>query len=189
MKILVETSARHVHLTVSDFESLFGKNVKPTIKKELSQPGQFACVEKVDVIGDKDKIENVAILCPFRKQTQVEVSLTEARKLGIDAPIRASGNLANTPGCTLVGPSGVVKLQHGVIIAKRHIHIDPENAAKLNLKNNQIVKVSVPSSSRSLIFDEVRVCIDEEFLPAMHIDTDEANAAGIALGTYGEILL
>lgn len=115
--------------------------------------------------------------------------MTEARKLGIDAPIRASGNLANTPGCTLVGPSGVVKLQHGVIIAKRHIHIDPENAAKLNLKNNQIVKVSVPSSSRSLIFDEVRVCIDEEFLPAMHIDTDEANAAGIALGTYGEILL
>ncbi len=189
MKVLVETSARHIHLSKKDFEVLFGKDAKPAIKKELSQPGQFVCVEKVDIIGAKNEIKNVAMLCPFREQTQVEISLTDARKLGIAAPIRDSGDLSGTPGCTLVGPSGALKLEQGVIIARRHIHLDPATALKFILENNQLAEVKITSESRSLIFDDVRVCINENFRPAMHIDTDEANAAGITSETYGEILI
>ena len=189
LKILVETSARHIHLNKKDFEILFGENAQPTIKKELSQPGQFACVEKVNIIGARDEIKNVAILGPFRDQTQVEVSLTDARKLGIAAPIRDSGDLNDTPGCTLVGPNGSLKLAQGVIVARRHIHLDPTTALKFKLKAGQLVKVKISSEFRSLIFDNVRVCISENFLPAMHIDTDEANAAGITSEIYGEILI
>lgn len=189
MRILVETSARHVHLSKKDFELLFGRNAKPTLKKELSQPGQFACVEKVDIIGTKGEIKSVTILGPFREQTQVEISLTDARRLGIAAPIRDSGDLNVTPGCTLVGQNGALKLEQGVIIARRHVHLDPATALKFNLDNGQFVKVKITSESRSLIFDDVRVCIKGNFRLAMHIDTDEANAAGITSETYGEILI
>ena len=189
MKILVETSARHIHLSETDFEVLFGENTKPTIKKELSQPGQFACVEKVDVIGARDEIENVAILGPFRNQTQVEISLTDARKLGVTAPIRDSGDLNGTPGCTLVGPKGSLQLAQGVIVARRHVHLDPSTAIKFNLEDRQLVKVKVLSEARPLTFDGVRVCVSENFLPAMHIDTDEANAAGVTATAYGEIII
>lgn len=189
MKVLVETSARHIHLSKKNFEILFGKNAKPTIKKELSQPGQFVCVEKVNIIGDRDTIKNVAILGPFREQTQVEISLTDARNLGIAAPIRDSGDLSGAPGCTLVGPNGDLKLAQGVIVARRHIHLDPATAVKFNLEGGRLVKVNVLSESRSLIFDDVRVCINENFRPAVHVDTDEANAAGITSETYGEILI
>lgn len=189
MKILVETSARHIHLSKKDFEILFGENATPTRKKELSQPGQFACVEKVDIIGTKGEIKSVTILGPFREQTQVEISLTDARKLGIAVPIRDSGDLSGTPGCTLVGPNGTLRLSQGVMVARRHIHLDPKTALNFNLEDRQLVQVKITSESRSLIFDDVRVCIDENFRPAVHVDTDEANAAGITFGTYGEVLI
>lgn len=189
MKILVETSARHIHLSQHDFEILFGKNAKLTIRKNLSQPGQFACNERVNVVGPKNEIQNVSILGPLRNQTQVEISLTDARKLGLNVPIRESGDLADSPGCTLVGPMGELNIYEGVIAAKRHIHIDPQSAEKFNLKDNQIVKVKITSEQRSLIFDDVIVRVNENFSPAMHIDTDEANAAGINSNVYGEILL
>jgi putative phosphotransacetylase len=175
-------------LSKKDFELLFGRNTKPTLKKELSQPGQFACVEKVDIIGAKNEIKNVAILCPFREQTQVEISLTDARKLGIAAPIRDSGDLNVTPGCTLVGQNGALNLEQGVIIARRHIHLDPATAFKFNLEDGQLFKVRITSEFRSLIFDDVRVCINENFRPAVHVDTDEANAACAFGLCYGEII-
>ena len=188
MKILVETSARHVHLSFNDFKILFGKNAKLTLKKNLSQPGQFACFERVNILGSKSEISNVSILGPFREQTQVELSLTDSINLGIDVPIRLSGNISNTPGCTLVGPKGKVILSNGVIVAKRHIHLDLDTAQKFNLENNQNVKVKIDTEVRSLIFDDVVVRIDKNFSPAMHIDTDEANAAGIKGTIYGDII-
>lgn len=188
MKISIETSARHIHLSQQDFEILFGKDAKPTIKKELSQPKQFVCLEKVDVIGDKDELKKVAVLGPFRTQTQVEISATDARKLGIAATIRDSGDLVNTPGCTLVGSKGSLNLAQGVIVARRHIHLDPATALKFNLQDRQLVKVKILSKQRPLIFDSVRICVNENFLPTMHIDTDEANAAGIDSLTYGEVI-
>ena len=189
MKILVETSARHIHLSQHDFEILFGKNAKLTIRKSLSQPGQFACNERVSIIGPKNKIQSVPILGPLRNQTQVEISLTDARKLGLNVLIRDSGNLAGTSGCTLVGPMGELNISDGVIAAKRHIHIDPKSAENFNLKDEQYVKVKIYSEHRSLIFDDVVVRVNENFSPAMHIDTDEANAAGINSNVYGEIIL
>lgn len=189
MKILVETSARHIHLSQQDFEILFGKNTKLTIRKNLSQPGQFACNERVTIIGPKNEIQNVSILGPLRAQTQVEISLTDARKLGLNVPIRESGDLADSPGCTLVGPKGPLNISEGVIAAKRHIHIDPKSAESFNLQDGQNVKVKITSEYRSLIFDDVLVRVNENFSPAMHIDTDEANATGINSNVYGEILL
>lgn len=188
MKILVETSARHVHLSQHDFEILFGKNTKLTIKKNLSQPGQFACNERVSIIGPKNEIQSVSILGPLRAQTQVEISITDSKKLGLNAPIRESGNLSDSPGCILVGPKGRLNISEGVIVAKRHIHIDPKSAESFSLQDGQNVKVKITSEYRSLIFDDVLVRVNENFSPAMHIDTDEANAAGINSIAYGEIL-
>lgn len=189
MKILVETSAHHIHLCKSDFEILFGKNSELTNKKDLSQPGQFACFERLTVVGPKNELKNVTILGPLRNKTQVEISLTEARKLGINAPIRDSGNLINTPGCKLVGPNGSVNLENGVIAAKRHIHLDPATANKFNVKDGQKVHVAIESNDRSLTFDDVYIRVNDNFSPAMHIDTDESNAAGISTNTYGNIIL
>lgn len=189
MKILIETSARHIHLSAHDFGVLFGEGVGLTKRKDLSQPGQFASMERLTVVGPKNKIENVTVLGPLRNQTQVEISLTDARKLGITAPIRISGDIKNTPGCVLVGPHGSLDISNGVIVAKRHIHIDPKSAAKLNLQDNQSVNVRVKSEVRPLIFEDVVVRIAADFSPAMHIDTDEANAAGLGnLETFCEIL-
>ena len=137
-------------------------------------------MERLTIIGPSDKIENVSILGPLRDQTQVEISLTDARRLGIAAPIRISGDVYDTPGCTLVGPSGSVVIQNGVIVAKRHVHLDLKSAQEFNLKNNQFVSVRIQSELRSLIFEDVIVRVSENFLPVMHIDTDEANAAGIS---------
>lgn len=187
MKIFIEVSARHIHLSKQDFEVLFGKNAKFNIRKKLSQPGQFACNERVDILGPKNKIQNVSILGPLRPQSQVEISLTDAKKLGLNVPIRESGNIENSPGCTLIGPEGQLNLSCGVIAAKRHIHFDPASAQKFNLKDNQIVKVKIPSDFRSLIFDDVLVRVNKNFMPAMHIDTDEANSAGISSGVVGDI--
>ena len=187
MKIMVETSARHLHVSQEALEARFGKGAKLTNKKDLSQPGQFACEEKVKVVGPRGDI-TMSILGPVRRATQIEVAFTDARKLGIAAPVRESGDIAGTPGCKLVGPAGEIEIDCGVIVAKRHIHLTPENAKQYGLHDKQIVSVSVGGQGRKLIFGDVVVRVSDKFAPAMHVDTDEANAAGLAGTTDGEII-
>ena len=187
-KILVETSARHVHLTKEHIEVLFGAGHTLTKKKDLSQPGQFACEEKVTVVGPKNSLAKVSILGPARSADQVEVSLTDARTLGIDAPVRESGDIAGSGACKLVGPAGEIELKEGVIAAKRHIHFTPADAEAFGVADKQIVSVKVQSADRSLIFGDVVVRVSEKFAAAMHIDTDESNAACAAPGTMGELV-
>ena len=188
MKVLVETSARHVHVTKEVFEVLFGKGVELTKKKDLSQPGQFASNERVTVKGPKKDQPNVSILGPFRKACQVELSATDARSLGFDIAMRESGDIKGTPGCTLVGPCGEVEIAEGVIVAKRHIHMTPKDAQDAGVKDSEIVSVKVDSDGRSLIFGDVVIRVRDDFALAMHIDTDESNAGLVAPGTMGEIL-
>ena len=187
-EFLVETSARHIHLSEEAVEILFGKGYKLTPKKELSQPGQFACEERVTVVGPKKELAGVSILGPCRPATQVEISLTDARSIGVKAPIRESGDLEGSGGCKLVGPKGEVELKDGVIIAKRHIHMTPADAEKYNLVDKQIVNVKVESDGRALIFGDVIVRVSPSYALAMHIDTDESNAASCAPGMEGDIL-
>lgn len=187
-KVLVETSARHVHVTDADLETLFGKGAKLTPKKDLSQPGQFACVERVDIIGPKRELKNVSILGPTRSATQVELSLTDARSIGVNAPVRESGDVAGSGACKLVGPCGEVELQEGVIAAKRHIHATPADAERLGLSDKQIVSVKIDSDGRSLVLGDVVVRVSKNYSWAMHIDTDESNAAGCSGEVYGEII-
>lgn len=187
MKIMVETSAHHLHVTEETFKTLFGEGVELTNKKDLSQPGQFVCFEKVGIVGPKGEMK-MSIIGPFRKADQVEISLTDARKLGVTPPVRESGDLAGSPGCKLVGPNGEVDIEEGVIVAKRHIHMTPESAKEYNLEENEIVKVAVGGEGRKLIFDDIVVRVSEKFAPAMHIDTDESNAAGLTGTVDGEII-
>ncbi len=187
-KILVETSARHVHLTDEHIEILFGKGHTLTCKKELSQPGQFACEERVTVVGPKKSIERVSILGPARPESQVEVSFTDARTLGVDAPVRESGDIKGSAGCKLVGPCGEVDLSEGVIVAKRHIHLTPADAESFGVEDKQIVKVKIDSEGRKTIFDDVVIRVKSSFAAAMHIDTDEANASCAFGKCYGEII-
>lgn len=186
-EILVETSARHVHVTQETLEVLFGKGYQLTVKKPLSQPGQFASNEKVKIIGTKGEC-TASILGPVRKADQVEVSLTDARSLGVKAPVRESGDIANSGSCKLVGPCGEVELQEGVIAAKRHIHMTPEDAALFEVKDKDIVSVAVESLDRSMIFQDVVVRVSNQYALAMHIDTDECNAAGLSGVVYGKIV-
>ena len=188
-KVLVEVSARHVHVSQKDLEILFGADAVLTNKKDLSQPGQFACEERVDLVGPKGTQKGVSILGPVRPATQVEISLTDARKLGIAAPIRESGDIAGSPGCTLIGPNGSVDIDCGVVVAKRHIHVTPEEAALFRVMDKQIVKVQVGQEDRGLIFDQVVVRVNPNFSAAMHIDTDEANAAALGMNSQGEIIV
>ncbi|MBC8545914.1 phosphate propanoyltransferase [Clostridiaceae bacterium NSJ-31] len=187
-KILIETSARHVHVTEADLETLFGKGYKLTPKKDLSQPGQFACEERVDVVGPKKTIPRVSILGPTRSATQIEVSFTDARTLGLNPPVRESGNIAGSAGCKLVGPCGEVELSEGVIVAQRHIHLTPEAAAEFGVSDKQIVSVKCAGTGRELVFGDVVCRVSPSYSPAMHIDTDEANAAAAFGEFYGEIL-
>lgn len=197
-KILVETSARHIHLTQEAVEALFGAGHTLTKKKDLSQPGQFACEEKVTVVNkcvDKrtgaevEKTLTMSVLGPVRPETQVEVSFTDARALGVSAPVRESGDVAGTPGAKLVGPAGEYVIDHGIIVAKRHIHLTPENAADLGVENGQIVKVLVDTGAgRKTMFDDVVIRVKSSFAPAMHIDTDECNASAAFGVVYGEII-
>ncbi|MBQ7761774.1 MAG: phosphate propanoyltransferase [Clostridia bacterium] len=187
-KVLVETSARHVHLAREHVEILFGAGHQLTHKKDLSQPGQFACEERVTVVGPKNEIKNVIVLGPERKASQVEVSLTDARTLGVSAPVRESGDVANSAPCKLVGPCGEVEISEGVIVAKRHIHFTPEEAKEAGVSDKEIVMVKIESQDRTTIFGDVVVRVSPTFSAAMHIDTDESNAAQ-AFGTvYGEIV-
>ena len=185
-KVLVETSARHVHLSQQDLETLFGEGYQLTNKKDLSQPGQFACTERVDVVGAKKTLAGVTILGPVRGKSQVELSLTDARSIGVDAPIRESGDIAGSGACRLVGPKGEVALEEGVIAAKRHIHLSPDEAAAFGLADKEIVTVRL-DTARPLIFDDVVVRVRSDFAAAMHIDTDESNAACAFGEVYGEI--
>lgn len=186
-KVLVETSARHVHVTKEDLETLFGKGYELTVKKMLSQPGQFASNEKVTIVGAKGQM-TASILGPVRSASQVEVSLTDARSIGVTAPIRESGDIAGSGACKLVGPCGEVELKEGVIAAKRHIHMTPADAEAFGVKDKDVVSVKIDSNGRSLTFGDVVVRISEKFALAMHIDTDESNAGCVAPGTMGEVI-
>ena len=187
-KVLVETSARHVHLTAEHIETLFGKGATLTHKKDLSQPGQFACEERVTVVGPKKSIPNVIILGPARPATQVEISLTDARTLGVTAPVRESGDVAGSGACKLVGPCGEVEIAEGVIAAKRHIHLTPADAEEFGVSDKEIVSVKIDSDGRSTVFGDVVVRVSPKFAAAMHIDTDESNAACAFGACYGEII-
>ena len=239
-EVLVETSARHVHVSQADLETLFGAGYELTKKKDLSQPGQFACEERVAVVGPKSSFPAVSILGPERPETQVELSAGDARSIGVKAPIRESGDLegsapcklvgpkgsfptvsilgptrpdtqlelsasdarsigvvapcresgdvAGSGACKLVGPKGEVELGEGAIVAKRHIHMTPADAEKYDLQDKQIVSVKVKTDERSLIFGDVIVRVSPSYALAMHIDTDESNAACCTPGLMGEII-
>ena len=188
MQILLETSARHLHVTREALDILFGEGYELTPKKDLSQPGQFACEERVAVIGPKGQFPAVSILGPIRPETQVELSASDARSIGVAAPIRESGDIAGSGACKLVGPNGEIEISEGVIVAKRHIHATPEDAEELGVEDKQIVNVKVESDGRSLIFGDVVVRVSPKYALAMHIDTDESNAAGAKPGMMVEII-
>lgn len=175
-KFIVETSARHIHLSDQDLATLFGEGHQLTNKKDLSQPGQFACVERVTVVGPKGQL-NMSVLGPTRNATQVEISLTDARSIGVVAAIRESGDIEGTAGCKLVGPAGEVEIPCGVIAAKRHIHMTPADAEEFGVQDKDVVSVKVNTNGRSLIFGDVVCRVSDSYALAMHIDTDESNAA------------
>ena len=174
--ITLEMSARHVHVSKEDLDILFGKGYQLKRKKDLSQPGQFSCEEKVEVIGERSSAM-LSILGPERKETQVEVSLTDARTLGLKAPVRESGDLHDAGACTIIGPKGEVKKEHVVIAAMRHVHMTPNDAKNFGVNNGDIVKVETNSEGRKLIFDDVVIRVSDSYALAMHIDTDESNAS------------
>jgi len=184
--IPIEISAHHVHLSQADVEALFGPGHQLTPMHELSQPGQHACEEKVHLVGPKGRIANVRVLGPTRKETQVEIAMTEQFKLGVQPPIRQSGDLAGTPGLTLEGPYGNVAIERGVICAQRHIHMTPEDARRFRVRDNYVVRVRA-EGERKLIFGDVVVRVNPAFRLAMHIDTDEGNAGNIQTGMLGHI--
>ena len=181
----LEASGRHVHVTKEQALSLFGHGLTP--ERPLSQPGQYLCRERVTVIGPKGEFRNVAVLGPERKEAQVEVSLTDARTLGIQPPVRLSGDVKGSPGCTLEGPGGQVRLQSGVIAARRHIHLTPADGARFGVRDKQVVKLQV-FTTRPAVFEDVVVRISPDFAAAVHLDYDEANACGFSKGDWGRIL-
>ncbi len=184
---IVETSARHVHVSQADLEILFGKDAVLTKKKDLSQPGQYACEERVEVVGPKKSIAGVSILGPVRPATQVELSATDARSIGLSAPIRESGDVAGSAGCKLVGPCGEIEISEGVIVAKRHIHLTPADAEELGVQDKEVVYVKVDTNGRKAILGDVVCRVSPSFARAMHIDTDEANAISATPTLEGEI--
>jgi acetate kinase len=185
--VSIEVSAHHVHLCRRDIEVIFGEKYELTRWSDLSQPGQFACEEAVDLVGPKGKVERVRVLGPLRNQTQVEISMTEEYRLGIKAPIRASGDLEGSPGLIIEGTEGTCGIHQGVICALRHIHMSPEDALSFGLRDRDVVMVQI-KGDRTLTFGDVLVRVDPDFRLSMHIDTDEANAAGIRTGFVGHIV-
>ena len=186
-KFIVETSARHIHLSQADLETLFGQGHELTCKKELSQPGQYACEEKVDLVGPKGTIKGVRVLGPARPATQVEISLADGFALGVKAPIKESGDIAGTPGVKLVGPAGEVELAEGVIVASRHIHMSLEDAERFGVTDKQIVKVRT-FGPRAVVFENVLVRANANFALEMHVDVEEGNAAGVRNGDEVELI-
>lgn len=191
LNVLIETSARHVHLSREHMDILFGKDSNLTEKKALSQPGQYASEERVDLVGPKSTFKGVIIIGPLRKQTQIELSLSDCRALGVAAPIRLSGDLKGTPGCKIVGPKGELELDEGVMVALRHIHATPADAEEYGLRDKEIVCVQIGEGDRKLTYDDVMVRVSDEASYAMHIDTDECNAANLSAAcgpAYGKII-
>lgn len=188
IKIPIETSARHVHISREDFEKLFGEGKELTYVKDLSQPGQYLAKERVTIAGPRGTFENVAILGPFRKETQVELSLTDTRKIGVEGVIRQSGDIKDTPGCRLIAGEQELEIDKGVIVAKRHIHMTPGDAVKMRLKDNEEVFVITESFHRALIYANVVVRISWDYHLSMHVDTDEANAFAGDTNPHGVIL-
>ena len=187
-EILVETSARHIHVNEEQFKTLFGADAKLEVRAMLSQPGQFVSTSRLDVVGPKKTIANVSILGPFRKSAQVEVSATDCRTLGVNPVIRESGDTAGSAPIKLVGPAGEIELAEGCIFAKRHIHMTPADAQEFGVTNGEVVKLEVNCPGRSLVFGDVVVRVREDFALACHIDTDESNAAGCSGTVYGKIV-
>ncbi|MEF9958674.1 MAG: phosphate propanoyltransferase [Niameybacter sp.] len=185
--IPVEASGRHVHLNAVDAAILFGEGYEFTKIKELSQPGQYACKERVSIVGPKGTLNNVIVLGPLRKDTQIEVSSTDALVLGINAPLRQSGEIVDTPGVTIRNGEKKVNVKQGLIVAKRHVHMTPEDAVKFNVKDGESVKVKV-SGERPVIFEETVVRVHKNFRTFMHIDYDEANCCGYNKESFGIIL-
>ena len=181
----LEASGRHVHITAGQAQILFGHELTPD--RPLSQPGQFLSKERVTVKGPKGEFQNVAVLGPERKGAQVEISLTDARSLGLKPPVRLSGDTAESPGCTLVGPCGSVELRSGVIAAKRHIHLTPADASRFGVVDRQVVRLQT-LTARPAVFEDVTVRISPDFAAAVHLDYDEANACGFQNGDWGRIL-
>ena len=188
-QVLVETSARHIHVSREHLDILFGEGYELTIKKMLSQPGQYACAERVDVVGPKKTLAGVSILGPVRPETQVELSLTDARSIGVVAPVRESGQIKESGACKIVGPKGEVEISEGVIVAKRHIHMTTADAAEFGLVDKQVVSVKVETDGRNTIFGDVVVRVNDSYALAMHIDTDESNAAACGRNQMGEIVM
>lgn len=189
MNILIETSARHVHLTQQSIETLFGAGYQLTKVKDLSQPGQFACKERVTIVGGKKSLEGVSILGPARPADQVEISATDARSIGVAAPVRESADLAGSPGCKLIGPKGEVTISEGVIVAKRHAHLIPETAEKWGITNGQVVSLKIKSDGRNAVLGDVVARVRADFADAVHIDTDESNAVLAVPGIRGELVI
>ena len=187
-RIPIETSARHIHISKEDFETLFGAGKELTFVKELSQPGQYLAAEKLAVIGPRGEFERVSILGPFRSKTQVEISVTDARKLGVPSVIRQSGDTAGSPGCILRAGENELQISEGVIVAKRHIHMRPVDALQYNVKDNENVFVITKSYERNLIYADVVVRVSNQFRLSMHVDTDEANAFAGDAEPYGVIV-
>ena len=181
----LEASGRHVHVTAEQAKALFGHPLTP--QRPLSQPGQYLAQERVTVVGPKGEFRNVAVLGPERKEGQVEISLTDGKQLGINAPVRLSGDVRNTPGAVLVGSLGRVTLPQGVIVAKRHIHLTPEAAQQFGVRDKQTVKLRT-FTDRPLVFDDVVVRVSPDFAPYAHLDYDEANACGFHKGDLGRIV-
>jgi putative phosphotransacetylase len=187
-KIPVGISARHIHVSQEHLDILFGKGHKLTPFKDLGQPGQFACEERVDLVTEKGSFKQVRILGPVRSKTQIELAITDAMKLGLKIPVRDSGDHRDSPGLTIIGPKGEVKLSDGVIAACRHIHMTPADAATFGVKDKQFVKVKMGDDERCLVFDKVLVRVHDSFALEMHVDTDEGNAAGAKSGNFAEIV-
>ncbi len=188
MTIEIEASGRHVHLSRAHVDALFGVGYRLTPVKDLSQPGQFACKERVTLVGSKGELNNVVILGPERNESQVEISLTDAVALGIEPPVRQSGDLAGTPGLTVRNGDRMITLNHGLIAAQRHIHMTPEDAALWGLTDNQTVRLKT-FTSRPVVFGDVAVRVSPKFRTMVHLDYDEANACGFRKGDRGMILL
>ena len=186
-KVKIGLSNKHVHLSKADLEVLFGKGHELTPTKDLVQPGQFAAEEKVDIVGPKKTLAGIRVLGPVRPETQVELALTDARTIGIKAPVRESGKLDGTPGCKLVGPCGEVELDHGVIAALRHVHLNDEQAAEAGVKDGDWVSIKI-EGERGLVFDNVLVRAGVKHEKEVHLDTDEGNAAGCGPDTVCEII-
>jgi len=187
-KILVETSARHIHVSQADLEVLCGKGAQLESRAPLSQPGQFVSTTRLTIVGPRGSMERVSILGPCRKASQVEISLTDARALGVTAPIKESGDIKGTPGIKLVGSFGELELTEGLIVAKRHIHMTTKDAAEFNVKNGEVVAVKINTPDRSIVLADTVIRVRDDFALAMHIDTDEANAAGLNGNGEGELI-